>query len=331
MTEQQQCVDSWLEKIAKRMEQDKKAGAAPHAELLTVREFLHKFGKARRGYKVVGTVRQKLEKHRLRTSPDFEFEYIDNTISVEFDEKGETTDTEEVTANPTVRVDSLASAHNRPVSVAPDDPIERATTIMQAADFSQLPVMTTEKTVKGAISWRSIGMAYAEGRFPKQVRECMEDAREIDINTTLIEAMNEIRTHDYVIIHGADKTVTGIVTATDLGDEFRKLAQPFLLIGEIEHHLRNLVRGQFTAKEFADAAIGAKNVRGPDDLTLGDYCQLLGNDKSWKRISSRLDRKEFLKLLDEVRNIRNDIMHFSADEIEPESLDRLEKMLRLLR
>ena len=174
-------------------------------------------------------------------------------------------------------------------------------------------------------------MAYAEGRFPKQVRECMEEAREIDINTTLIEAMNEIRVHDFVIIHSADKTVTGIVTATDLGDEFRKLAQPFLLIGEIEHHLRNLVRGQFTVKEFSDAAKGVKDVRGPDDLTLGDYCQLLGNDNSWKKINSRLDRKEFIKLLDEVRNIRNDIMHFTADEFEPESLGRLEKMLRLLR
>ena len=255
MAEQQQTAYTWLEEVAKRMEKEKKDGAAPNAELLTVREFLHKFDKARRGYKVVGTVRQKLEEHRLRTSPDFEFEYIDNTISVELDENGEESGSEKVAVNPTVRVDSLAAAHNKPVRVAPDDPIERATTIMQAEDFSQLPVMTTKKTVKGVISWRSIGMAYTEGFLPKKVSECMEEAHQIGTNTTLIEAMNVIRAHDYVIVHCTDKTVTGIVTATDLGDEFRKLAEPFLLIGEIEHHLRNRDRA-------SSAEYGTRSVHG---------------------------------------------------------------------
>ena len=331
MSEPKKSVDSWLKEVAKRQQGEKKAGAAPKAEELTVREFLDKFNKARRGYRVVGIIRQELEDYGLRTSPDFEFEYIDNSISIELDEVGQPIDGEKTLTNPTVRVDSLTAAHNKPVRVAPNDSIERATTIMRAEDFSQLPVMTTNKKVKGIISWRSLGKAFADGETPEQVRECMEESHEIDINSTLIEAMREIRAHDYVLVRGKDKAVTGIVTATDLGDEFRKLAHPFLLIGEIEHHLRNLVRGLFTVEEFTKVSKGERIVKGPSDLTLGDYCQLLGTEAAWKKLKVCMDRKEFIKRLDEVRNIRNDIMHFSLDEFESEKLDELEKLVRLLR
>ena len=330
MSRPQEAVDDWLETIAKRLNGEKEAGAAPKSEDLTVRSFLEKFGKARRGYKVVGTVRQKLETYKLRTIPDFEFEYIDNVISVELDEDSEVSNSGTIVANPTVRVDSLPAAHNEPIGVAPDDPIQRATTIMRAEDFSQLPVMTTKTTVKGVISWRSIGKAHSEGQSPMYVRDCMEEAHTIDTNTTLVDAMDQIRAYEYVLVLEKDHTLTGIVTATDLGDEFKKLAHPFLLVGEIEHRLRNMVRGRFTVKEFSDAAKGKKEVKGPDDLTLGDYCRLLEAEKSWKKLEVNMDRKEFIKLLDEVRNIRNDIMHFSPDDFDPENLRQLKKLTRLL-
>ena len=223
MPELQNTVDAWLCGVAQRIQGERKAGAAPKAETLTVREFLDKFGKARRGYRVVAQVRHKLDKYHLSSSPDFEFEYIDNPISIELDDDVEAKDSNKKSESSTVRVDSLTAAHNNPVRVAPDDPLVRATTVMRIVGFSQLPVMTSKRDVKGAISWRSIGMAYSNGRNPNVVRECMEDAHEIDAKTTLAEVTHEIWKHDYILVRGKDRIVSGIVTAADLADQFRQL------------------------------------------------------------------------------------------------------------
>jgi predicted transcriptional regulator len=59
--------------------------------------------------------------------------------------------------DPTYRIGRLEAAKRRPVSVAPDASVERAVTIMLSKDFSQLPVMTSERCVKGVISWSTIG------------------------------------------------------------------------------------------------------------------------------------------------------------------------------
>lgn len=330
MSELKYSVDDWLRESAKRMRGEKKAGAAPKAERLTVREFLAKFGNARRGYRVVAGIRRRLEKHKLRTSPDFQFRYIDNVISVELDEDSEARDSEKLNS-PTVCVDSLKAAHNDPIRVKPDDILIKATTVMRIEGFSQLPVMTTDREVKGVISWRSIGKAYLDGRNPQAVRDCMEESHEITTKTTLADATRQIWEHDYVLVRGENKKITGIVTAADLALQFEQLAHPFLLIGEIELHLRNLVRGRFTVEEFAAAAIGEKEVTGPDDLTFGDYCHLLEREESWSKLHLNIDRKEFIQRLERIRNIRNDVMHFSPDGVEPEDVEHLERLASLFR
>ena len=330
MSEPEYSVDDWLHDAAQRMRDEREQGAAPRAEKLTVREFLAKFGYARRGYRVVREILHMLEKHHLRTSPDFQFEYIDNSVSIELDDDMEAEEEDE-RASPTIRVDSLAAAHNEPVQVAPDDTVLKAITLMRIKGFSQLPVMTTETVVKGVISWRSIGKAYVDGRSPRNAQECMEEPHEVATSATLADVTREIWKHDYVLVRGRDRKITGIVTAADLALQFDELALPFLSIGEIEHHLRNLVRGKFTVEELAEAAKGEKEVRGPNDLTFGDYCRLLGDEESWIKLNLNIDRKEFIKLLEEVRVTRNDVMHFSPDGIEPDDVKQLGQLVRLLR
>ena len=331
MSEPQKSVDDWLNGVAQRLREEKDAGAAPTPESLTVREFLAKFGNARRRHRVVSSIRQKLEKYHLRTSPDFQFEYIDNLISIERDEDEDGTNEQGQSPSPIVRVNSLMAAHTNPVSVAPDDPLVRATTIMRMEDFSQLPVMTTPRNVKGVVSWRSIGKAHADGRTPEKVRECMEEAHAIDAKTTLADATHEILKHDYVLVRGEDKSITGIVTAADLADQFLQLAHPFLLIGEIEHHLRNLVRGRFTVEEFTESAKGEHEVKGPDDLTFGGYCRLLERREWWDKLKLNVDRKELTGRLEKIRRIRNDVMHFSPDGIESVDVKLLEQTAEFLR
>ena len=121
------------------------------------------------------------------------------------------------------------------------------------------------------------------------------------------------------------------MTAVDLARQFKGHAHPFLLIGEIEHHLRNLARGKFSRDQFVEAANGDETVRGPDDLTLGGYSWLLQSDEAWGKLGLRADRAEFIARLEVVRKIRNDVMHFSAEASGSEEIHQLESMARFCR
>lgn len=331
MAEQTQSPNDWLQKVAEKMKAERQGGAKPTAQELTVRELLGEFGYVRRGYWIVREIRRLLEKHDLRTSPDFEMEYLDDPILIELHDGKDARYTERTASSATVRVGSLRAAHIPPVRVAPEDSVARAVTIMRMRDFSQLPVMTTKTQVKGVISWRSIGKAYVDKCNPEIVQNCMEEANVIPAKATLAEATDEIWQHDYVLVRGKDRSITGIVTAADLAYQFRQLALPFILIGEIEHHLRDLVRGRFEVEEFSEAANGQKEVRGPDDLTFGGYCRLLERIESWKKLDLNLDRAEFVKHLEEVRGIRNEVMHFSPDGIKQTDVEQLDQFVRFLR
>ena len=208
---------------------------------------------------------------------------------------------------------------------------------MQLSDFSQLPVMVhnTSREVKGIITWQSIGARLALGRECPLVKDCMEKPAQIlPIDTPLIEAVGTITRHGYAVIQGVGNVITGIVTASDLASQFENLAGPFVFIGEIEGHLRNLVQGKITVEQMRDACAdiaGGKEINGPSDLTLGGYCALLQNPEYWKLLDLKVDKAEFCKHLDSAREIRNDVMHFNPDGISRTSTETLHNMTRFFR
>ena len=323
-------VKQWLDEVAVRMQREIRDGAAPAGEEITGRELLSRFGYARRGRWVVAEIRSALEERQLRTTPDFEFEWVDNQISIVLDLEAEGA-MEQTPVDPTVCVGILPAAHNPPVSVKRDDPLAKATTIMQMHDYSQLPVMPTERDVKGVVTWSSIGAAHAQGKNPSKVRECMVQAEVIDIQKPLADAVDVIHKQDFVLIRDKERKVTGIVTAVDLAHEFKQLTYPFLLIGEIEHHLRNLIRSKYSVEELARASGGDKKIRGPDDLTFGGYCRLLQPKSGWKKLGVDVDRSVFIARLESLRQIRNDIMHFSPEPYDDSDIRQLECMVRFCR
>ena len=267
-----------------------------------------------------------MEELSLRTVPDFEFAWIDSTISVELDrEDGGTPSSEEAT-DPTHRIEALEAANKPPVAVGPNEPLSAATTVMHLHDFSQLPVMQGERTVKGIISWKSIGVRAYLDRECSLVRECMDyPAQEVSIHAPLFEAISTIEKHGYVLVRGDDNSITGIVTASDVSHQFMQLASPFLLIGEIEGHLRRLIHGRFTVKELREASPDheGQHITGSADLTFGGFCQLLGNPDRWEKLRLSIDRGVFVKYLDAVREIRNDVMHFNPDGLDQEHKEKL--------
>jgi CBS domain-containing protein len=68
------------------------------------------------------------------------------------------------TEDPTFRIGSLPAANRKLVAVNQNDPLNRAITLMLQHDFSQLPIMQSEREVKGVITWKSIGAKHALGQ-----------------------------------------------------------------------------------------------------------------------------------------------------------------------
>ena len=325
-----------LKALSQRMKREVESGTAPNPEQLTVRQFMSWFGYGRRGSHIVARIRQALEELDLRTAPDFDRAWFGERISIRLD-----TDTvegapgPEEPADPTIRIGQIDAANRRPVAIGPDAELIAATTLMHANDFSQLPVMQGDRQVKGIITWESIGTRLSLGRECRYVRDCMDrDVPEIGRDGPLFSAIGVMQQHGYVLVRGSDGTIAGIVTSSDVTEQFVKLARPFLVIGEIEGYLRTMIRGKLSSDEIGRAVPGPDaggRPPGPDDLTLGGLCQLLGNREHWDRLGLQLDRREFGRVINWVRERRNDVMHFDPEGLEPEAVDRLESIAKFFR
>jgi CBS domain-containing protein len=197
----------------------------------TVRELLSWFGASRRGYWIVERIRKDLEKLGLVTDPDFESAYIGSTISLKLANGQSVSGLQMVSpepafaggstrgavlaislgvqSDPTYRISKLAAANNPPISVRPDGSLQEAVTLMMSRDFSQLPVMTSEREVKGVISWASIGSRLAMGKTSTVVRDFMDQYQEIKSDASLFEAIEIIVQNQYILIRGKDNRISG--------------------------------------------------------------------------------------------------------------------------
>ena len=132
-------------------------------------------------------------------------------------------------------------------------------------DFSQLPVMQGERDVKGVISWESIGKCQSLGRQCKEVRDCIEiEVPEVRYNSSLLSAIDIIVKYAYALVRQTDKKISGIVTTTDLSLQFRQLAEPFILVGEIENYIRRLAVRSFCKLRLVTLPQVSHKIRGGD-------------------------------------------------------------------
>ena len=182
------------------------------SESISVREFISWFGARRRGSWINWLIRTRLDQYGIRTLPDFEAVHLDSEISFALTEPLEEAIADRriveaeaafsvqpemqaasnelpafivgAVAEPAFRVSRLLAAINKPLSVPPDCKIGEAVTLMLRHDYSQLPVMTNDREVKGVVSWESIGCLLAlRDKRPILVRECMTGHQEVNSQT----------------------------------------------------------------------------------------------------------------------------------------------------
>jgi predicted transcriptional regulator len=327
--------------------------------VVTVRTLLSWFyGSQRRGRWIVSIIRIALEGLNLQTEPDFDATYLDGqvtfvpkstpetvvaTLGVQAEltagavvvsaESGPATLTK-TPVDPTYRVDRLEIAHRPPLSVPPDAPIELAVTHMLMNDYSQLPVMTSEREVKGMISWKSLGSCWSQGHEFTRVAEAMDQQVEIDTEASIFAVVELLRQNDCVLVRDRTKKINGIITSYDISVTFGKLSEPFLILNEIENHIRALIEGHFTKEELVqarDPGDSPRPVEDVADLTFGEYVRLLENPLGWRKLGLQIDRAVFINRLDEIRRIRNDVMHFDPEGTDEKDIEKLRDFVEFLR
>ena len=342
------------EAVAAEFEEVKADVAAGREPSRSVRELRRWLGARRRRGGVVERIEAELEAAGLRTDPHFTTTWIDAPVifkkreaqapapeaapvvaaqpGAEAVEAAKPADV----ADMTHLVRMLEAANREVISVNPQDPIERAVTLMLAYDFSQLAVMTGPRDLKGAISWKSIGSRLSQRNALTNVSDAMEQATAVSDADSLFEVTKTIIQRDYVFVRAAaDRKITGIVTATDLSEQFQGLSEPFLLLGRIENQIRRLIQDVFDV----DTLRAACDDNDPDrkaavtkasQLTFGEYQRIFEKEENWAQLGFVACRKTFCKELDEVRKLRNEIMHFHPDVIEDGDFEQLRRFSRLL-
>lgn len=327
----------------------------------TVRELLSWFGVYRRGKHKAVEVRKKLEDRGLRTWPDFGDVYYDGEVEVRLihptaaatnsDESGASlsptardpslgsaeaaVDDEGFGADPVPRLAQLAAANRVPVSIGRDETIAVAVTKMLAFGYSQLPVMQGERSVDGFISWQTIGTAQARETAPKFVRDAMNRSVSIlKADTPLIDAVHAIVANEFVLVEGVGKKITGIVTTADLSLQFLELAQPYLLIAQIEGRLRTVIDSAFSLSEIQSAKDpndSSRHVASAADLSFGEYIRLFQKPELWSKLPFKLDRAVVIDRLEQVRTVRNDVMHFEPEQDDSAKAESLSLLLAVAR
>ncbi|WGS22310.1 MULTISPECIES: hypothetical protein [unclassified Bradyrhizobium] len=87
-----------------------------------------------------------------------------------------------------------------------------------------------------------------------------------------------------------------------------------------------VVADRFSTNDLTDVrdpSDGSRTIKGPDDLAFGEYLRLLEKPDRWKQFGLAIDRSSFCNDLDNIRRIRNDVMHFDSDGVLPKELDNL--------
>ena len=339
------------------IESSRKSGETPPSVMLTPRSLLRVVGGYRRTRGNVGAISYALRCLGLETNPHFNRYGIDDPVKLLRTKDLESGEISVVTDDTVASIHAQSDLPNSleaedsdvdfdPVhrisrffpdqeitSVDRNSPIDKAITLMLMHDYSQLPVMQSERNLQGMISWRSIGTARLLKENAATVADCTERCFEIFENDSIFAAVRSIAEHDVVVVRADDNRVTGILTAADVSAIFEEISRPFILISYIENHLRSLLQANFTVEELAaakDPSDTERTISSVSNMSFGEYVRLLSDPGNWNKLNLKLDRKTIVSRLEEVRRIRNEVMHFDPEGIEEKDILALRSTSQLL-
>ncbi|WP_433050439.1 hypothetical protein [Dactylosporangium sp. CS-033363] len=310
---------------------------------LTVRQMIKHWDLTDRDQTASAQVSADLANHNLTTAPDFRAVDLDSTVRLlqvperptetaatpadEAETEVEGADDEE-SVDIGLKLGNLLPAEPSLAWVAPTASFEEVITMLQINDYSQVAVLASPHTLHGAISWKSI----AEAKHldaGATVSDAIRPAQVFDYDRRLLDVLSTLQQEEFIFVRDFDGEIGGIITATDVVRKYDDTATPFFLIGEVDQELRQLIVNTFD-EDTVRSACGS-GFRGFEAMTIGQYKAVLANADCWKQLGWRLDQEQFIARLNQIRQVRNNVMHFNPDPPKPADVAKLRIFLELIR
>lgn len=244
-------------------------------------------------------------------------------------------DTSTSTQNET---DSLVASFHRVLSLIPDEQqlkaippemrVSDALKLMQDTHYSQLPVVAGN-AVLGVFSYRSFSAkVIAKQKSSKEsigelpVEDFLEDFEYVypfeDWNRVL-RYLNQ----DDAFFVGNRSDLDGLVTTMDMLGYFQKIANPFIMIAEIELSLRQIIHASIDDALLDEAIERSLRTAYPEGeiptelkrMTFDNYVQIISNGENWPYFESMFGthprtKKQTIHKLKQLGEWRNIIFHF---------------------
>lgn len=231
------------------------------------------------------------------------------------------------------RVNNVLPENQEPLCISLDMPVAKALALMERNNFSQIPIKAGDE-ILGIFSYRSFAQKISAFSGEKvdlnqiQVREFIERAEFVDVLDDFIKTLDTLDKNDTILV-GNRKNLSGIITPIDLVKYLYKLSSPFVLLGEVEKGVRNIIRDSSTPEQLQEMIQqtlsqiyqAEKMPKSLEDMTFNDYVQVIGDGRTWKYFeavfgSGDLQRKRTRVKLEQIGDLRNDAFHFKRDLLE---------------
>jgi hypothetical protein len=239
-------------------------------------------------------------------------------------------------------VKHLIEGHDSLVCVKKEDLVTRALGQMIEHDYSQLPIIDEEDQPLGMVTYEGIlrGVRNFKTRLEElHVRDVMTHAPIYNLEDDLFDLLDQLKLTNAVLIVDPGYLLTGIVTSYDATVYFRERTEDLMRVEDIEAGIKDFIRcaycddrGEVNMDMLAEAiAKASAPVRIPDakpklfdDLSLGEYINLLFYKDTWKALEPIfcISKNSLHELLDGIRITRNALAHFHG-EISVEQQDQL--------
>ena len=215
------------------------------------------------------------------------------------------------------------------VTVSPGMPVKEAISIMKKHNFTQVPVVTGNQ-VLGVFSYRS----FAEGitRLPGKERDICElpvegfceDLKFATISDELGALLDELELKDAVLV-GSESILQGVVTTIDALRYFYEVASAYVMLGEIELAIRELMRASMNGQEMKEAIDKClrkhyedKSLPSPtslEEMSLSDYVSIISFKGYWDKFKDSFGGVYSIvqTKFEPLPRLRNEVFHFRRD------------------
>lgn len=331
-------VHEWLRSARSRAEGDDPAR-------ISVRELLSFWGAEDRGDQIT-RIEADLANHGLATRPNFRSVTLETSVAIITAAQEAEQESEEAVEAPVASVDdedddehryiglmvgNLRSALGGVESVAPTATLEEAITKLLINDFSQLAVLSGKHNLRGAVTWQSIAQARLDN--PRAgLADAIVSARDVNYRADLLTVLDELRRRGFLFVRNESNEVAGIVTAADVAGRYGEMANPFILIGDLDRLLRRAIVRKISVEEVVAVCDPSQGrIKSHDDMAMGDYQRVLENPALWAKLGVPLDRSTFVARINKIRTARNAVMHFNPDPLPTDTVAHLSTINELLR